>query len=124
MLAAFYFALHAQSANRLRDASRLGAAGDYRAALDNARRVRGAPEGNRALLLQGYALSGMGRRAAAARALRRAAQAEPNDWAIHRDRALVLVRLRRLREAHAEMGRALQLNPRMRLPAAFLPSAG
>jgi Flp pilus assembly protein TadD len=124
VVTAFYFVLHAESANRLRDASRQGVARDYQGALDTARRVHGQPESDRALVVQAYALAGLGRQAAAAGALERAAQAAPNDWAIHRDRALVLLRLHRRPEALAEMKRALQLNPRMRLPAAFLPSGG
>jgi Flp pilus assembly protein TadD len=124
VITAFYFVLHAESANHLREANRLGVARNYQGALDTARRVHGQPESDRALAAQGYALAGLGRQADAARALGRAAQAAPNDWAIHRDRAVVLLRLHRRAEAAAELKRALALNPRMRLPAAFLPSAG
>jgi Flp pilus assembly protein TadD len=117
-----YYLVHHDDAQRVRDANRSGLQRRYAQAAGAAHAVRGTPEGARARLVEAEALAALGRDAAASRAFGRAAQTDPNNWAIHRDWAVVLARLGRRIRAGSEMGRALALNPRMSVPPGFLPS--
>jgi len=123
LLSALYLAANDRDADRVRDADRLGAAGDYAGALRVARDVSAPPQDARALVVQAYALHALGRRPQASRAFARAVARDPNNWVLHRDWAVVLAQLGRRAQAGDEMSRALALNPRMSLPAGFIAPA-
>ena len=119
---AAWLGLAQRDAERLEEANRLGAAGRYDAAADEAARVTRDPAAARASLVRAYALREDGDLRRAERAFAIAAREDPANWVVQRDRAVVLARLGRARAASDAMARALQLNPRMPLPAGFAPS--
>ena len=120
---AAYLTLAAGDAAQVERADRAGAAGQLRQALATAREVEREPARTRALVVQAYALRELGRLPEAERAFARALRRHPNDWVLRRDHAGVLLRLGARGRAGQEMARALQLNPRMRLPAGFRRTA-
>ncbi|UTI62599.1 hypothetical protein NBH00_14650 [Paraconexibacter antarcticus] len=58
--------------------------------------------------------------AGAQRDIETALRTAPNDWALRRDDAVLLLRLGARSAARAQMRRALALNPRMPLPGGFV----
>lgn len=76
----------------------------------------------RAARLDAEAALQMGDVPAAARALVVALRTAPNDWSLHRDRAVLLQRLGDATAARSEMARALALNPKLVLPPGFTAS--
>lgn len=76
-------------------------------------RARAARANARAALLTGDL-------AGAERGLTRAATWAPNDWAVQRDLAVVLLRAGHRRDARVAIRRALALNPRLELPPGFV----
>jgi Flp pilus assembly protein TadD len=119
LAAGAYLAVAQGDAARVDTANGLGEAGRFAQAAEEARRVDRGAAGARAIVAEAYALRGLGRLAEAERAMGRAVARFPNDWVLRRDRALLLAQLGRDRRAAEEMGRALHLNPRMRLPDGF-----
>jgi len=73
----------------------------------------------RAAALRGRAHLGLGQLRRARRALQQAARRDPNNWALQRDYAIVLLRLGQRAKAKARMRRARALNPLMVLPPGF-----
>ncbi len=124
LLAALYLAGAQRDAAHVDDANRLGAQGRYADAERAARRAEREPASTRARLVEAYALRDQGRIAEAERAFADVARADPNEWTVRRDHAVLLARLGRREAAAREMARALQLNPRMRLPPGFQRSGG
>jgi tetratricopeptide (TPR) repeat protein len=119
LAAALYLALASEDAARVDRANRLGESGRHADALAEARRVRRAPADARAAVVEAYALRELGRLRGAERAFARAVAHLPNDWALRRDHAAVLLALGDRESAAGEMARAAQLNPRMVLPDGF-----
>ena len=77
------------------------------------------PAADRAPLTEAYALFALGRYEPAARAFRRAAQRDPENWVIYRDWARAQFALGKRVQAGRTMARAKTLNPRMTLPPGF-----
>jgi Flp pilus assembly protein TadD len=104
------------------DASRTGAArallhdGRYAAA---AQRAGVAPGDARAALIEAYALRDAGREREAVAAFSRASAADPGNWIVRRDWAVLLAQLGQRDAAARQMAAALRLNPRLVLPAGF-----
>lgn len=104
----------------LERANAAGLRGDFPTALREARdAAAGATTVSRARAVEAYALLRLHRPAAAVRAFGQAVASDPADWRVHRDLAQTLALLGRRDAARREIGRALALNPRMRLPALF-----
>lgn len=122
LFSAAWLGLAQRDASRLEEANRLGGEGRLAEALAEARRVEREPSVRRARLVRAYALRELGDLPAAEQAFRAAARQDPANWVVQRDHALVLAALGRDRAAAGAMGRALQLNPRMPLPAGFARS--
>lgn len=118
MLAA-YLGVSQRDASRVDAANRFGTQGRFEEAEREARKAERDPAAARALLVRAYALRDQGRLIAAKRAFAASSRADPNNWTIHRDRAVVLVRLGERSAASRVMRRAIALNPRMRLPPPF-----
>ena len=78
-------------------------------------------DAGRAARLRGSAYFGSGRLRPAVAALREAARRDPNNWLVQRDYAIVLLRFGDRRRARERMRIARTLNPRMPLPAGFVP---
>ena len=120
IVAVIYLLAAQHDASRLASANRQDAAGHYAAALDSARHVSRTPAKDRAMLVEAYALESLGRTGAADRAYAEAAKADPNNWVLHRDWALLLAHAGQTGRARQEMNRALELNPLMEMPPEFL----
>lgn len=120
LLAALYLGISAQQASLVSDADELVAAGEPREALVKAREASRFPAAADAQLVQAYALDQRGDYDAAAQAFERAAQREPENWVIHRDWAVVLAQAGDEEGARREITRAVELNPRMEVPALFV----
>jgi Flp pilus assembly protein TadD len=69
--------------------------------------------------LRAYALRDAGRESQALAAFARASAADPNNWIIRRDWAVLLAQLGKRDAAARQMAVALRLNPRLVLPAGF-----
>jgi Flp pilus assembly protein TadD len=104
------------------DASKVGTAralldeGRYAAAAQHA---GAAPGDARAALIQAYALRDAGRERDAVAAFARASAADPDNWIVRRDWAVLLAQLGQRDAAARQMAAALRLNPRLVLPAGF-----
>lgn len=98
----------ALSAGQTQRATRLAASADGETVAARAARTLAA-----ASLLEGKLPE-------AARQLARATRSSPNDWGLHRDRAVVLRRLGDASGARREIRRALSLNPGLDLPPGFV----
>ncbi len=120
IVAALYLADAAQDAQRVERAERLIVDGRPAAALDEIDGVTGRPAGARALSLRAAELSDGGDIVAALDAYRRAAERAPDDWAVRRDWAVLLLSVGQRGGAQAQMDRALALNPRLELPPGFV----
>lgn len=116
---AVYLAVQQGDAERLERANELGRQGRYAEALDEALAVERAPAADRAALTAAYALFELRRYPEAARAFAQAAEADPRNWVIHRDRARALLASGRRGRAERAMARARELNPRMTVPPGF-----
>lgn len=114
-----YLALSARDERTLREANRLGAAGEPAAALRKAAEVTRAPAGTRARLTEAYAALAANRPDVAVRAFAAAARRDRENWVVHRDWALALVRAGHVERGRRRMARAVALNPRMRVPYGF-----
>jgi tetratricopeptide (TPR) repeat protein len=114
--AAVYLWLSGAQAQRLQDANRLGARGNYAAALHEARAVSWSPASDEALLTQAYALEDLGRLSAAYAMYSRAAQADPRNWIIRSDWGNALAEGRHFKAARKQLRLALDLNPKLALP--------
>ena len=119
LLLAVYLGVAQRDAAKVDEANRLGVEGRFADAERAARSASRPPARDRGRLVVAYALRDQGRLAEASRAFAAAARADPNNWALHRDHAVVLLRLGDRRQARRTMTRALELNPRMRLPPPF-----
>lgn len=97
------------AAGRLLDAERLAAAASGSSVAVEAARTRAV-----------VALR-LGDLARAQRDIAAALKRAPNDWALHRDDAVLLLRSGDRQGARAQIRRALELNPRMTLPDGFVP---
>lgn len=115
-----YLALGARDADRVRSANRLGIAGAYEQAIATAGHVTRAPATRDAVLVQAYAYLGLGRSRDAIAAFHRALRLDPKNWRIYRDLASTLLAAGARRSARIEMARALELDPKLVLPAGFV----
>jgi Flp pilus assembly protein TadD len=112
-------------ASALRGEHRLSQAGDTLSAGQSAeaRRLAASATGpavaSRAARITAEAALQQGDLAGAERAVEQALRSAPNDWSLHRDRAVLLLRLGRSEAARRAFGRALALNPHMVLPPHF-----
>lgn len=104
-------ALQAGAARGLLDDGSYGAAADKAAA---------APADARALRIRAYALRDAGNSGAAGTAFAAAAAADPENWLLRRDWAVLLAQVGDRAGAAKQMAVALGLNPRMKLPPGFL----
>lgn len=120
LLAALYLGISAQQASLVSDADELVAAGEPREALAKAHQASRFPAAADAQLVQAYALDQLGNYDGAAQAFERAAQREPENWIIHRDWAVALAAAGDEEGARREITRAVELNPRMEVPALYL----
>lgn len=107
--------------HRLRSAHAALAAGHAAEAARRADAISGHMVDARARQIEARAALLQGDLRGARAALRRAVHAIPNDWAVHRDLAVVLLRLDRRTAARREITRALALNPKLVLPPGFAP---
>lgn len=80
-------------------------------------------DGGRVARLRGAAHAAAGRPDLAATAFREAARRDPNNWVVQRDYAIVLLASGDRRRARERIRAALALNPRMPLPAGFVPKS-
>ena len=119
LLVALYLGFAQRDAAHVDEANRLGVEGRFAEAERAARSAERPPARDRGKLVLAYALRDQGRLEEAARAFAQAARADPNSWTVHRDHAVVLLRLGDRPGARRAMARALELNPRMRLPSPF-----
>jgi Flp pilus assembly protein TadD len=104
-------AVRAGTARGLLDEGRFGAA---------ASKAATAPGDAHALLVRAYALRDAGRSAAAGTAFAAAAAADPDNWVLRRDWAVLEAQVGDRAGAARQMAVALALNPRMKLPPGFL----
>jgi tetratricopeptide (TPR) repeat protein len=114
-----YLAITARDEQHVKRANQLGQAGQYAAAVAEARQVTRAPAASRARLAQAYAEILRGHNAAALEQFREAARRDPNNFVIRRDWAFALLLVGRRQAAQTQMARALALNPRLQLPTGF-----
>jgi tetratricopeptide (TPR) repeat protein len=119
-LTAIYLGINAHDATLVKRANEQGLHHRYAQALDTAARVKHPPADARALLVTAYALRDQGRLPAASAAFSRAANRDPNNYEIHFNWALLLLRLGERSAAGREMGRAVELNPRLVPPLPFV----
>ena len=119
LLAGLYLAQARHDAELLKQANHQGLTRQYEEAVATARQIKRPPSDARALAVEAYALQRLGRPRAASIAFEKAVRRNPNDWVLHRDWAVQLASLGQRRQAAKEMGRALQLNPRLALPPGF-----
>ena len=114
LVAAAYLMVAQRQASDLQHARDLARAGHYGEAVRQAEGISGASvTGARAVV----ARSGGG--AAADRAFARAVAADPTNWALRRDWAVLLYVDGQRRRAAQQAETALSLNPRMELPTEF-----
>ena len=116
---AVYLVQSAADEDRLKRANERGAAGDLAGAIADARSVDRAPAAARARLTEAYALLEAGRTAEALKAFAAAARRDRDNWVVHRDWAIALVRAGEVERGKRRMARAAQLNPRLRVPLGF-----
>ncbi len=121
-LVGVYLAVAHSDAVAIRDGDRLGAKGEYSAAIARVRGVTRAPAVADALAIRAYALEGLHRYAAASREFAAAVRRAPNDWILEQDWAQWYAVHRDLADAQAHMRRALALNPRLTPPPWFTQS--
>jgi hypothetical protein len=114
--AAVYSWGSAQQAQRLQDANGLGAAGQYRAALREARSVTLSPASDQALVVEAFALQDLRHLRAAGATYAAAAAANPGDWTIRLNWAQDLAQQHRRAAARAQLRQVLRLNPLVILP--------
>jgi Flp pilus assembly protein TadD len=119
-LIAVYLALNGTDARRIRHANELGARGLYSQAIAVAGKVSSASQRGDALRIAADTDLALGRDRDAVVAFRRALRHNPEDWLLHRDLASSLLLLGAQASARVEMGRALELNPKLVLPAGFV----
>jgi Flp pilus assembly protein TadD len=113
-----YLFLAQRQATDLQDARDLARAGHYVEAARVAEAVTGASEaGARSVAAEALARAGGG--AAADRAFARAVAADPTNWALRRDWAVLLLTDGERRRARRQIEVALSLNPRIVLPSDF-----
>jgi Tfp pilus assembly protein PilF len=118
LVAAAYLIVAQRQASDLQHARDLARAGHYGEAVHLAEGISGASStGARAVVAEALARSGGG--AAADRAFARAVAADPTNWALRRDWAVLLYVDGRRGQARRQMEAALSLNPRMDLPTEF-----
>jgi Flp pilus assembly protein TadD len=113
LLTALYLAQAQRDAGTVDRANDLGRQGRYAAAARTAASVEEGPSRLRALVVEGYALSALGRHREAARVFREATRRAPHDWTLMRDLAVALGGSGDLRGARRELARARALNPRL-----------
>lgn len=97
-------------------------AGRVQRAQEQARKVDGSWLQARTARLQARAALALGDLPAAEAFVTQAVRRMPQDWSLHRDRAVLLLRLGRRAGARVAIGRALALNPRLVLPPGFAAS--
>ena len=114
--AAIYAWVSGAQAQRYVDANRLGASGQYAAALQKARSVTMSPASTAAIVVEAYALQDLGHRTAAAADFARAAAADPGDWSIRLNWASDLAQEHEWGPAYRQFTNALQLNPLLYAP--------
>lgn len=119
VVGAWYLGAGWADERHLSDANAAGRAGDFRGAIEEARRVTHAPAQARALVVEGHAELALGNAAAAAAAFARAADAAPNDAGIRRAWAAALTRAGRTTQAARQLARASALDPGGALPPGF-----
>jgi hypothetical protein len=118
LVAAAYLIVAQRQATDLQQARDLARAGHYGEAVHLAQGVSGASAtAARAVVAEALARSGGG--AAADRAFARAVAADPTDWALRRDWAVLLYVGGRRGRAARQAETALSLNPRIDLPTEF-----
>ena len=120
LLMALWLGQSARDQRRVANAVELANSGDLAGAVALARRVDGRPAALRARLLEGRALTAAGRPDEAVAAFRRAATYAPSDASLHLDWAVAELARGRRRAARAQMQRALELDPKLRLPPGFV----
>ena len=113
-----YLAVSAGGESRLERANAELLAGRNAEALDELGGIEGEM-GLRAAALRGRALRNSGRLDEARREFQTAVRRDPNNWALQREYAGVLLALGERAKARASMSRAKSLNPRMPLPPGF-----
>jgi len=118
LVAAAYLIVGQRQASHLQHARDLARAGHYGEAVRLAEGISGASAtAARAVVAEALARSGGG--APADRAFARAVAANPTNWALRRDWAVLLYADGRRGQARRQMEAALSLNPRMDLPTEF-----
>jgi Flp pilus assembly protein TadD len=118
LVAAAYLILAQRQASDLQHARDLARAGHYGAAVRLAEGISGASAtAARAVVAEALARNGGG--AAADRAFGRAVAADPTNWALRRDWAVLLYVDGQRRRASRQAEAALSLNPRIELPTEF-----
>jgi Flp pilus assembly protein TadD len=118
--AAAYLWIGHEDQHSLQEARDLAGRGEVAAALEKSREIDRSPADLEALELEASLLAALGRTEQAVDAFAHAVERDPNNWALRSNLAVVLMRSGRRGDARREMGRALALNPRMRLPAGFV----
>jgi hypothetical protein len=118
---AVYAWVSAAQAERLADASTLGADGQYLAALREARSVSLSPASTEAVVTEALALQDLGRLRAAAAVYARAAGADSGDWSIRLNWADDLAQEHHAAAARLELAEALRLNPLLMAPRPLWP---
>lgn len=114
-----YLALSARDERTLRTANEQGRAGQAAAALREARGLTRAPVAARAHLTAAYAALELGRTGLAVDEFEAALERDRDNWVVHRDLAIALLRAGRRRAAERRMVEAVRRNPRMRVPLGF-----
>lgn len=110
----------ARDARHVNRAEAMLAQGRYGGALQQVDGIHAAPAGAVALNIRAHALAGLGQLYPALKAYKKAAERAPSDWELRRDWAQLLLRVGQRRSAGIQMGRALALNPRLRIPEGFI----
>jgi tetratricopeptide (TPR) repeat protein len=116
LLCALYLGSNYHATKQLEDAGTLLAKGQYVAAIRKAESIDQVPQSDAAEAVRAYSYAALGRNAAARRSYGFAIDADPNNYLLHRDLAVVLLRMDNRTGAREELGRALDLNPKLPIP--------
>jgi Flp pilus assembly protein TadD len=123
VLCALYLGSNYHATKQLQDAGTLLAQGRYEAAIRKAESIDQVPESDAAEAVRAYAYAALGRNVAARRAYGFALDADPDNYLLHRDLAVVLLRLGDRTGAREQLAQARELNPRPQIPEELRPVA-
>lgn len=120
LLACGYLVRQASGERHLKRANELALAGDFRAAIAEAREADAGSTRPRALRVVAYSYFKLGDAERFLPAARRALREAPSDWELRRDYALVVALRGNRVTSRKQMNLALAANPKLELPFGFV----